>query len=236
MIARSLAALAALSLTGCAINGSGPESSSPPRHEFRSIERDSVQHLRVNLNMGTGDLQAGSGTEKLMSADFTYGSPSWKPEVHYSSAGGQGDLSIDQPSDRGSLGANKYEWDIRFARDVPTDFSVHCGAGKAQLDLGGLNLEKLDIHMGVGELNLDLRGNPRHDYNVWIHGGVGQATVHLGSDTGVVAEVQGGIGSVDAPDLIRHGDRFENEAYGKAKTTIHLEIHGGIGQIRLLSD
>ncbi len=241
MILRSLPALAALSLTGCVVDGFGPEISSPPRHQFRSLERDNIQHLRVNLDMGVGDLQAGSGTEKLLAADFTYSIPSWKPEVRYHSAAGQGDLTIQQPGApggeyRGQIGNRKYEWDIRLARDIPTDLTVHFGAGNAQLDLGGLNLNNVDVKMGVGELKMDLRGVPRHDYNVRIRGGVGQATVRLAADTGVVAEVEGGIGSIDAPGLIRHGNRFENEACGKARTTIHLDIHGGIGAVRLLSD
>jgi hypothetical protein len=237
MIFRSLPALAALSLSGCIVDSAGPESSSPPRHEFHTIERDSVQHLKVNLDMGVGNLQAGSGTEKLLLADFTYGIPSWKPEVHYHAVGGQGDLEIQQPGDRhGNIGNPRYEWDIRLARDIPTDFSVHFGAGNAQLDLGGLSLDNVDIQMGVGELKLDLRGNPRHDYNVRIQGGVGHATIHLGADTGVEAEVEGGIGSIDAPGLTRHGNRYENEAFGKAKATIHLNIHGGIGSVQLVSD
>jgi len=241
MIPRSLLLLAALASAACVVDGVGPESSSPPRHEFRAIDRDSSNHLRVKLDMGVGDLQVSSGTEKLMAADFTYSVPSWKPEVHYHSAQGLGDLEIGQPGERsgdyhGHIGNHKYEWDIRLVRDIPTDLSVHFGAGNAQLDLGGLNLDSVDVEMGVGDLKMDLRGLPRHDYNVRIRGGVGQATVRLAADAGVVAEVEGGIGSIDAPGLLRQGNRFENEAYGKAKTTIHLEIHGGIGSVRLLSD
>jgi hypothetical protein len=236
MILRSLPALAALSFTGCVIDGS--ESFGPPRHEFRSIERDTSKRLKVTLEMGAGDLQASSGTEKLMTAAFTYSIPSWKPDVHYSSAGGQGDLEIRQPGGErhGHVGNHNYEWDVRLTRDIPTDLSVHFGAGSAQLDLGGLNLDNVDVEMGVGQLKMDLRGVPRHDYTVRIRGGVGEATVHLGADTGVVAEVEGGIGSIQAPGLTRHGNRYENEAFGKAKTTIHLDIHGGIGSVRLITD
>lgn len=235
---RSLPALAALSLAGCVVDGYGPEGSTPPRHEFQSIERQPLQHLRVTLNMGVGDLQAASGTEKLLAADFTFGIPSWKPEVRYHAAAGKGELTIDQP-DRGKgghIGNPRYEWDLRLAREIPMDLSVHFGAGKAQLDLGSLNLQNVDVDMGVGELKMDLRGNPKHDYNVRIRGGVGEATVRLGSDYGVVADCEGGIGSIEAPGLTHHGNRYENEAYGTAKTTVHLNIHGGIGSIRLLSD
>jgi hypothetical protein len=235
MIFRSLPALAALSLSGCFIDRA--DFSGPPRHEFRTIERDSIERLRVNLDMAVGDLQAGSGTEKLMLADFTYSIPNWKPEVRYHTTGGQGNLTIEQPGEHhGHVGNHKYEWDVRLARNLPIDLSVHFGAGKAQLDLGGLNLDNVDVEMGVGELKMDLRGKPRRDYNVRIRGGVGEATVHLPADTGVVAEAEGGIGSINAPGLMRHGNHFENEAYGKSKATIHLDIRGGIGSNRLISD
>jgi N-terminal domain of toast_rack, DUF2154 len=241
MIFRSLPALAALSLTGCVVDGFGPGDSNPPRHEFRTLERDSIQHLRVNLKMGAGDLQASSGTEKLLAADFTYAIPFWKPEVRYHANGSQGDLTISQPGDehgdfRGHVGNHKYLWDIRLSRDIPTDLFVRFGAGNAQLDLGGLNLDNVDVEMGVGDLKMDLRGVPRHDYHVRVRGGVGQATVRLAADTGVVADVEGGIGSIDAPGLIRHGNLFENEAYGKSRTIIHMDIRGAIGSIHLLSD
>jgi len=229
------ALLASLSLGACMIGGTGAEST--PRHDFQAIERDSVRHLRVHLHMGVGDLQAGSGTDKLVAADFLYLPASWKPQVRYHTAGDEGDLTIEQPGEHGGhIGNHKYEWDIRLARNIPTDLSVHFGAGKAQLDLGGLSLGSVDVEMGVGELKMDLRGVPRHDYTVRIRGGVGDATVRLGADTGVVAEVEGGIGSIDAPGMIRRGSHFENEAYGKSKATIHLDIHGGIGAVHLLSD
>lgn len=238
MILRWLPATAALALTGCMIDGSGPESSNPPRHEFRAIDHEKLERLKVHLKMGAGDLQAAGGTEKLMAADFTYGKPSMKPEVRYNAIHGEGDLSIEQPSENGAhiAGTKRYEWDIRLARDVPMDLSMQFGAGKAQLDLGSLDLNSVEIEMGVGDLTLDLRGQPKHDYTVRIRGGVGQATVRLSADTGVTAEVQGGIGSIEAPGLIRHGNHIENEALGKSKATIHLDVQGGIGAIKLLTD
>jgi len=229
---RPLGALAALALAGCVIETAGP-----PRHEFQTIERDSSQRLRVRLTMGAGNLQVGSGTEKFLRADFTYDRPEEKPEVRYHSSGGLGDLVIQQPGERhGRIGSHKYEWDIRLARDLPLDLSAQFGAGQAQLDLGSLNLDGVDVEMGVGDLKMDLRGSPKRDYTVRIRGGVGQATIRLPSGCGVVAEAQGGIGSIEAPGLIRHGNRFENEAYASAKVTVHLDIRGGIGSIRLLAE
>src|SRR5947209_8598987 len=175
-------------LSGCVVETGGPVT-----HDFRVIEKDSAELVRITLNMGAGDLRLGSGTDKLMRADFAYNIPAWKPEVTYS----PGNLSISEPSSRGAhIGNNKYEWDVRLNRDVPVDLNVNFGAGDAHLDLGSLALRRVQVDMGVGSVEMDLRGVPKHDYNVAIHGGVGEATVRLPSDVAVAAEAHGGIGEI----------------------------------------
>ena len=92
------------------------------------------------------------------------------------------------------------------------------------------------MDMGVGKLNMDLRGSPKHNYDVRIRGGVGEATVRLPADVGVYGEVEGGIGEIRTPGLRREGRRFFNDAYERSKVTIHLDIRGGIGSIRVISE
>src|SRR5215471_6537074 len=169
MIARCVPFAAALvCLSGCVVETSGPAT-----HDFKAIEKDTSDLVRVNLQMGAGNLRVGSGTDKLMRADFEYNIPSWKPEVRYTA----GNLSISQPSSHSvRLGNNKYDWDVRFSRDVPLNMSIEFGAGEAHLDLGSLSLQHVDVQMGVGSIDMDLRGNPKRDYDVRIQGGVGEAT------------------------------------------------------------
>jgi N-terminal domain of toast_rack, DUF2154 len=229
MIARCLPVLAALiGLTGCAV-----ESAGPVQHDFRVVEKDSAELVRVSLNMGAGNLRVGSGTDKLMRADFDYNVPSWKPDVTYTA----GELSISQPSNHAThMGNTKYEWDVRLNRDVPLNIKVQFGAGEAHLDLGSLSLRRVEVNMGVGSIQMDLRGNPKHDYDVSIHGGVGEATVRVPSDVAVVAEAHGGIGEIKAAGMRKEDTRYYNEAYGKAKVTIHLDVQGGVGSIHLISE
>lgn len=219
-------------LSGCVVETAGP-----PRHEFQTIDRDQAQSVLVDLNMGAGNLRVDSGTDKLATADFTYNIPAWQPEMRYTSAAGRGRLTISQP-DRGHtrLGHSEYEWDIRLNREVATDFRMHFGAGEAHLDLGGLNLQSVDVDMGVGKLDLDLHGRPKQSYDVRIRGGVGEATVRVPSDIGVEADVEGGIGEIRAPGMRKDGNRYTNEAFGDSKATIRLDIQGGVGSIRLISD
>jgi hypothetical protein len=220
-----------LCLTGCTMEKPGPLQS-----DFRVIERDDSEALRVSLNMGAGELRVGSGTQKMLRADFAYNQASWKPTVHYSSAAKVGTLRIEQPSGVKTLGNSRYEWDLRLTRDLPVDLDVNFGAGEATLDLGSLDMRSVEINMGVGELKLDLRGQPKRDCTVKIHGGVGEATVRLPADVGILAEAHGGIGEVSARGLRKEDGRYRNDAYGHAKNTIRLEIHGGVGSVKLISE
>jgi hypothetical protein len=75
---------------------------------------------------------------------------------------------------------------------------------------------------------------PKNDYDVSIHGGVGEATIYLPDGAGVVAEAHGGIGGINARGLEKRDGRYVNESYGHAKTTVRLDVHGGIGAINLV--
>jgi len=223
---------AATCLCGCIIEAPGPT-----QHDSRSIDLDASERVSVDLNMGAGNLRVEGGAQKLMRADFSYNVASWRPYVRYSSAAGHGHLSIEQPSSGHThVGHNRYQWDLRLNRDVPMDIHVHFGAGEAELSLGSLSLRSVEVEIGVGKLNLDLRGNPKRNYDVRIRGGVGEATVRVPSDVGVYGEVEGGIGEIHTTGLHQEGRRYFNSAYEHSKVTIHLDVRGGIGAIRLISD
>jgi hypothetical protein len=225
----------AVLLSSCAVDTH--IATGPTQYDSPSFERDDAKEVRLDLNMGAGDLKVGSGTRKLMQAYFTYNVPSWKPEVRYSAAGGVGSLTINQPGhSHGHFGNMKYEWDLRLNQDVPIDVKVNFGAGQAELDLGNLALRSVEVDMGVGSLQMDLRGNPKHDYNVRINGGVGEAVIHLPSNAGVYAEAGGGIGEVSVRNLRKEGGHWVNDAYADSKVKIHLTVEGGVGSIKLIGE
>jgi len=107
------------------------------------------------------------------------------------------------------------------------------GAGEGDLDLRGLDLESLDIDMGVGDLTVDLSSQPEQDLEVTIDGGIGSAKVYLPENIGVRVDVDKGIGSVHAQGMIKRGNTYTNEAFGKTETTIDITIDAGIGSIDL---
>src|SRR5579863_2154540 len=113
MMIRFLLALGVLGLTGCVITR---EPAGPTQYDSQAVERDDAKEVTVRLTMGAGELKVGSGTHKLMQGYFTYNFPAWKPQLHYSA----GELTVSQPETHGvHIGNHKYEWDLRFAQDIP---------------------------------------------------------------------------------------------------------------------
>jgi hypothetical protein len=207
----------------------------PARHATKAIELDKAEMVRVTLKMGAGELAVSSGSPRLLDADFDYHGLATEPMVSYHSTGLRGDLTVEEPSNRG-FNHGDYKWDLRLNDRVPMDFIAHLGAGEARMTLGDLKLRSVEVHMGVGELNLDLRGNPTRDYDVEIHGGVGEARVYLPSSAAISAEARGGIGDIHVQGLEKRNGRWINPRHEHAAATIRLEAHGGVGSIRLIAE
>lgn len=231
----SVIALIALVLAGCNL---GIDAVSPGREvtESKSVEKDKAEMVRVELEIAAGELHLSGGASKLMEGEFRYNIDRWKPEIRYDSSSFRGNLSIKQSGSKGSMGNAKNEWNIRLSEDVPMDISVKMGAGESRLKLGDLRLRSVDVQLGAGRCEMDLRGEHDRSYDATIRGGVGEATIHVPRDAGVIAEARGGLGEIKVRGLHKDGDSYRNDAYGKAKATIRLNVSGGIGAINIFGD
>lgn len=236
----TLAVILLAGLAGCrfdingdrAISGTGEtvrESNSVPMSKAEGVER-----VRVALELHAGELHVESGAKELMEAEFTYNVSSWKPEVRFDRSGFRSTLSIKQGGSTATMGSAKNEWRLKLNDEVPIDFSLQCGAGENRLNLGQLDLRDVQVHIGAGRVEIDLTGRqPKHDYSVSVHGGVGEASVRLPADVGVVATASGGLGEIEVNGLEKQGNEWRSGASGKGKPTIHVDVHGGIGKITI---
>jgi N-terminal domain of toast_rack, DUF2154 len=199
----------------------------PVQQTSQSVELGGARAVSVDVSMGAGELQMHGGLGALMDASFRYRSPEVRPEVKYNVVGEHGRLIIRSPREV-STGNHDSRWDLRLKEDVPLDITVRMGAGAGRLDLADVDLRNLQIDMGVGELKLDLSGKPKHDVDVRVHGGVGEATIRLPHSAAVDVRASGGIGGIHVSGLEKRGDKYVNAAYDTAKVAMHVEVHGGI--------
>lgn len=202
----------------------------------KAVELDKAEVVRVALKMGAGEFSVSGGSSRLLDGDFEFRRLGLEPFVTYHSTGTRGDLTVEEPSQARGLNRGDYKWDLRLNNRVPLDVDARLGAGEAHLKLGDLTLRSVEVHMGVGELNLDLRGRPTRDLDVQIHGGVGEATVYLPSSVAISANAKGGIGEISMEGLEKRNGRWINPRVERASATIHLDVRGGVGSIHVLAE
>jgi hypothetical protein len=202
-------------------------------HQVESVERQGAESVRIQIEMGAGQLKIAGGANKLLEADFRYSEAEGKPKIAYDVSGKQGRLTISQSGTGIHLGRTHNDWNMRLANDMPMELKIEMGAGQGDLRLGGLLLTKLDVEMGAGQATVDLTGDWKKDLDAKIEGGVGTATIRLPKNVGVRVHAAGGIGSISVRGLGREGDAYVNHAYGKSPVTLRLNIEGGVGTINL---
>ncbi|MBV9762329.1 MAG: hypothetical protein JO340_17345 [Acidobacteriaceae bacterium] len=227
----SAAACALLLAASCEIHQA---ETGPPHIEPVSIGLGDAERAHIQLNLSAGELVVRGGATKLLEGQFEYSVAAWKPIVDQSGNGADVDVTIRQPHGGGGFGNTRNRWDLELNDKVLLDFTLDCGAGQTRLEMGDLNLQRIAVHMGAGQVDLDLRGQPSHDYDVTLAGGVGQATVRIPHNLGVRAEAHGGIGHVEVTGLNKRGDYYENSLYGASKANLRLKVEGGIGEIRII--
>jgi len=226
------------------------------RDESQTVELGDAEQVRATLKMGAGELNIESGAEALVEANFTYDVAEWKPAVTYEVAAGTGRLTIRQPNtEQIAMRDVRYKWRLAFNEEVPLNMRIEAGAGTGNLNLGELNVTQLDIQLGAGDYTIDLNGNQslqhlecdmgagnvtldlngawKENVNVDLQSGIGQTVLRLPPDIGVHVTIDRALGDVNANGLIRQGNAYVNETYGKSDVTLEIYIQAGVGQINL---
>ena len=129
---------AAVVLTG-AIAGCSDGTS---RTVTRSVEVGSAKSVDVDLGFGAGELRVSGGARALLDARFEISGDD--PAVDYAVNNGEGRLRVGPSKSSSGIGGGAGEWDLQLQNGVPMNLKVSTGAGETHLDLGMLDLQKLD--------------------------------------------------------------------------------------------
>lgn len=208
------------------------------REEAILVEKDKVKALEVDIDLGVGEMNVSSGAKEWVEGNAEYNIKKLAPQVDYDVHGDTGEVEIKHKgSTRLGLSNIKNTWAIQLNDSIPMDLTVETGASLANLDLQGLQLEKLDIEAGVGDLTVNLGGDWKKSFTTTIETGVGQTTVILPSKVGVRLTTEKGIGSTKVEGLMSKGNGvYVNEAYDKADVVLEVNSELGIGEITFKLD
>ena len=254
----SIAILVALS--ACEINTGSREAgdNGPTQQISQAIKRDEAESVRTDISIRAGRLTVKGGAENLVDTEISFSREEWEPEIEYTLSGKTGRLRIEQPEVSGinfNFDDNFVnDWNILLNEDIVQDIDFEIGAGETELDLRGLQLSSVDIdagvgehsinlsgtsvpslrlNAGVGEVSVDLSGTWNNNLDAVFNGGIGELNLLLPSDVGIRMEVNGALGSINAPGLNKDGRVYTNDLYGQSDYVMELDVTAGIGEVNV---
>ncbi len=164
----------------------------------RQVEDE--QDLEVNVRYGAGRFSVGPAESGVLyHMQIEYDEDVFRPIAEYQ----DGSLQIGTESlgrhfwfgrDRGAG-----EMELALSRDVAMDLNMDFGAVRADIDLGGIRLTRLEINTGASQTLIDISEPNRETMSrASMDVGAAEFTVlNLGNLNAEVIEIDAGIGEID---------------------------------------
>lgn len=178
------------------------------------------------------DIEYGAGTLKVLPADAQY---LYRMEIRYADEGSRPIAEYDQSDRQLRLGtqadnsnrrsiqlSEEASATIALSREVPLDLDLDFGAGRAEIELGGLSLRQLSIATGASETRVSFaEPNRIVAEEVTIEAGAAELRVMgLGYARARRVEFQGGVGSTVLD-------------FSGASGNVEADINMGVGSLTL---
>jgi len=213
-----------------------PQQGSP---QTFAIGRDGAAALDLQVRMGAGELNLGSGTDGQALVSMTSGSFGCTSPLTYSSSMDGATKRVwirnrhlswwcahDWPADE-----HAYTGEIRVSREVPVTLDIKNHAGRTRLALGELSLRSLVIKNSVGETLIDLTGYHGGSFDAAIKNGVGNLVLRLPKDCTTTLVLHRGVGSMDVRGFVVNGDTYTTTAPRPDAPRITIRIKQGVGAV-----
>jgi hypothetical protein len=214
-------ALAPLVLAAALLGAAAPARGQEWRNVTSVRQIQGERALDVQVEYGGGDLRVRPAAGGLLyRMQMRYDERQMRPVTEYDRASGRLRLGVQgaRRNQRAQRGGNAT---MELAPGIPTDLSLEFGAGRAELELGGLSLRSVDLSAGASEtevrfaapnrvqagtvrvasgasrLRMRGLGNARAERFV-LDGGVGEATLEFDGawDRSASLNVEMGLGAV----------------------------------------
>jgi hypothetical protein len=228
-----------------------------PQELKKNIEAGKAKSVKTDITFPAGKLYISPNANALCEGLYKYRRDLWKPDISYNEDSEKGYLKIeafDNRDERKYDDSDQTEWIISFNRNIRNEMKIEMIAGESNIDLQSCKLDRFEFEMVAGESHINLRnssvpyfefkavageaeidlsGEWKNDLDGEIKGGVGELTITLPSDIGIKLNISGGLGEVHAPAFDKHNREYTNELYGKTKSSLYLDITGGIGTVNV---
>lgn len=188
---------------------------------------------KLKLQLGSGNIKIKSTGDRLLRAKIP--NSKVKKEVRFSNDNTNVDIDIEQRSDFIRFGDKKdYDYDLEIDETLLWNLDIDTGAINGTMDFSDLKVEKLDIDMGVSNLNL-LFGDKQEKTKVDIEGGISNLEITIPENLGTEIQINGGLKNTNIHDLgwRKLGDKYISPNYDEAEKKLEIDIDTGIGRLNV---
>lgn len=129
-----------------------------------------------------------------------------------------------------STNLNKWTWSLNLTDQVPLDLVLGIGAGNIDADLRELDLDSLQVKMGVGNSTVVLPqvGN----LDAQVEGAIGQLNIQVPEGMEVLVRTDTALSGVSVPEgYVRTGDVYKSPGYDQAEERTNLSLNLAIGNV-----
>jgi hypothetical protein len=194
----------------------------PLQTESKVIPAGEAKSADVTLNMGAGRLRLEGGAAQLLEGTFRFRRERYRPEFDYHVVAERGELVVRHRRRLGffnsgaTLGSH--------LSGCPSAWRHRPAPGESRA-AGHRHGRRRDDPRFAGSADEGLQGVDRRRRR--------ERRIYLPTDVGVRVHVDGGLGSIHADGLVKNGDYYVNDAYGRAPVTLDVRVDAGIGSLEL---
>lgn len=129
-------------------------------------------------------------------------------------------------------GGSQWNWDLALSSEVPIDLESSMGAGQSLIDLSGLDIQDLNVNLGVGETTVVLPDQGQFEGKV--EGAIGQIVIRIPRGMAVRIQANTAIANINVPsEFVRQNDTYTSPGFDGAQNRIELQLGQAIGNIEV---
>jgi hypothetical protein len=195
---------------------------------------DGVERASLDVSFAAGTLAVSrlADSSSLIEGDLELATQR-KPTWEIARSGSQADMTLQHEGDDAFANWGQGdEWDLRLSPKAVWSLNISVGAGRATLDLTGLEIRDLDLDAGAGLTTVVF---PRQgDLSARVSGGVGKLEIEIPREMAARIQVDRGPTILDMPPRFKkQGDVYVTEGWDTSQNRIDLEIDLGIGAVTI---
>lgn len=204
-----------------------------PMRSMRTAVRNiyAAERMRLELNLQAGELRLDSHSgEPLVDMNIEAGA---EPKVTHRQKDNMAEIIIEDQQRTAVIAKQAPCWHFSLPRKMPVEIICNIGATDADLDLTGLQVEKLAVQTGAGDLTVKL---PQVKCTIDINSGAANLLFYIPENVGIRLKADGAFLSVEDKDsrIINLGKQnYESKDLDTKEAIIDINVAAAAGSISL---